>query len=69
MEFEAGHLPGFYYLLLWKGYSEHLRTIIVESAPKEAGHLDYPDKPTAIWQQPHLQLTPFYRHLLASPPS
>ena len=50
----AGHLPGLYYLVSWKGYPEeentwepysvvqHLRKLI------SSFHKDHPDKPTAI---------------------
>ena len=51
-ESKSGHLPGLYYLVLWKGYSEkgntwepastfqHLRKLI------SSFHKNYPDKPT-----------------------
>ena len=53
MKLESSHLPGLYYLIAWKGYTEkentlepvlvlqHLRKLI------SSFHKDYPEKPTA----------------------
>ena len=40
-QLESGHLSGFYYLVVWKGYSKkkNLGTIVSCSAPKEADQL------------------------------
>ena len=52
-ESESGYLPGLYYRVSWKGYSEEENTWELVSAVQHLRklislfHKDYPDKPTA----------------------
>ena len=52
-ESKSGHLPGFYYLVSWKGYPEEENTwepaLVVQHLKKliSSFHKDHPDKPTA----------------------
>ena len=53
MESESGHLPGFYYLVAWRGYPEEENTWKPFSAVQHLGKLiklfykDHPKKPPA----------------------
>ena len=61
-ESEAGHLPGLYYLVSWKGYPEDESTWEPASAVQHLRklvstfHKDHPDKPTAT--SPPIDLAP-----------
>ena len=54
-ESELGHLPGLYYLILWKGYPEEENTwesaSVVQHLSKHISlfHKDHPDKSTATF--------------------
>ena len=61
-ESESGHLPGLYYLVLWKGYSEEKNTwkpvLAVQHLKKPISlfYKDHPDKSTAT--SPTINTTP-----------
>ena len=70
-ESEAGHLPGLYYLVSWKGYPEGESTWEPASAVQHLRklvstlHKDYPDKPTAT--SPPIDLAPLMAKRTAPP--